>query len=74
MRRKTTDEMIKDIQDRMNLLINERIIDSYTFDDPRLKGQFISVITEEDHVYFKKTYFYNCELDVYRFVTVNGCM
>lgn len=76
MLRKTTDEMIHEIQ-KLNLLNDtERILDSYTFTEP--DGQFITVITVDEHVdehvYFKITYFYNYASHEYRFITVNGCM
>lgn len=74
MLRKTTDEMIHEMQ-KLNLLNDtERILDSYTFTDPTINGQFITVITVDVHVYFKITYFYNYASHEYRFITVNGCM
>lgn len=66
--------MIHEMQ-KLNLLNDtERIVDSYTFTVPNINGQFITVITVDEHVYFKITYFYNYASHEYRFITVNGCM
>ena len=73
--RKTNVEMVEELKNMNKIKDKERVLDSYTYYDPELEGQFITVITvEDDHVYFKTTYFYNYELEEYHFVTVNGCM
>ena len=72
--RKTNVEMVEEMKKLNILKDNEKVLDSYTGFDPTLNGQFITVITAEDHVYFKTTYFYSFVTEEYRFITVNGTM
>ena len=73
--RKTNVEMVEELKNMNKIKDKERVLDSYTYYDPELEGQFITVITvEDDHVYFKTTYFYNYSSHEYSFITVNGCM
>lgn len=73
--RKTNVEMVEEMKKLNILKDNEKVLDSYTYYDPELEGQFITVITvEEDHVYYKTTYFYSVVTEEYRFVNVNGTM
>lgn len=72
--KKTNVEMIEEMKKLNILKDDEKVLDSYTGYDPTLKGQFITVITAEGHVYFKTTYFYSFVTEEYKYITVNGTM